>query len=135
MKTRKPFKLYRCRHEQPGDLHGERRRTCAVGLDPDAVAQTLTLKQRADLGYGLPRGWPCTLGQRAGLACAGYAPWTPEEIEADEQRTQDLIRAVASNRCVCGAPLVNFGTLFRCSSPTCEAPVSGFACGHSDIRG
>ena len=135
MKTRKPFRLHRCRHESAGDIFGKHPRSCKVGIDPATVDQRLTPEQQQALGYSLPRGYPCTLGQRAGLSCAGYEPWTPEEIAADEERTVALIRAAAANRCLCGADLTRVGTMFRCSSPTCTTPVSGFFCGRDDIRG
>lgn len=122
-----PFLTHRCRHAKAGNVLTKHTRTCAVGLDPEAVATILTPAQRVALDYMLPRGWPCTLGQREGLSCAGYEPWTPEEIAADEQQTKALIAAVSRDTCTCGAALKWRGNFFCCSTP-CATPVSGHSC-------
>lgn len=81
----------------------------------------------------MPRGWPCSLGQRAGLSCAGYEPHTAEEVAAYEKQTEDMISAHTRGVCVCGAPLRWTGNFFVCSKP-CAEPLSGHACRDKDIH-
>lgn len=127
-----PFLQHRCRHEQR--ITPRHDLTCAKGIDPYTVAQRLTPEQQHTLHYSLPRGWPCSLGQRAGLSCSGYEPHTADEIAAYERGIEDMIAAQARNMCICGAPLVWVGNFFTCPKP-CAEPISGHICRSDSTHG
>ena len=59
---------------------------------------------------------PCAAKGRAnGATCPNFAPWTPEEIEADKQEWATTFDALDKGVCPdCGATLINSGAWRAC---------------------
>lgn len=97
MSKRRRFLEHRCRHEQQNGMD----KTCAIGIDPDSVAVVLSPEQRAEIGRCTPRSMPCVHGLRGGLICDGYEPFTEDEIDEDEQRTNAVFASLANGVSAC----------------------------------
>lgn len=79
-----------CRHKTYPERGGDFPTHCAVGIE------------YATLPYGRPRlgeGDPCDKrGHNAGRICTSFAPWTAEEIAAEEAELNALFARVAVAR-------------------------------------
>ncbi len=82
--------------------------TCAAGVRYEDVR----LPVRAPLWDREPCG---AKGRANGATCPHFAPWTPEEIEADRQEWADTLDALDKGVCPdCGAQLITRGAWREC---------------------
>lgn len=87
-----------CRHRKYPEPGGPRPTHCLVGVE------------YTTLPYGAPRlgaGNPCDArGHAAGRICPQYAPWTLEDIAADDAETERYVAEMLEGRCPeCGDTL------------------------------
>ncbi len=98
--------------------------TCNAGIRFDSV--------EAPRGPGgILSNLPCFAdGRDRGLTCDGFAVYSAEELNAQEDEMNALFDALEQGKCKCGATLLRRGTVYACPAGC----VSGFMCGEKDIR-
>jgi hypothetical protein len=100
-------RAYRCRHFTGIPLGADDLGTCSAGISYEAVRDA---SQR-------PYRWPCV--ESCAVACASYAPNTPEEIAAEEADIQAAIaeagRRYTEGRCIhCAAEVTARKVVGKC---------------------
>jgi hypothetical protein len=98
-----------CRHMTYPKPGGALPKRCAAGVEYASI-------QRDDLPAPLWNRRACySKGRALGCTCPSFAPWTPEEVAADEAETQRALAAVDEGLCPsCGARMVERGNWLHC---------------------
>lgn len=104
-----------CRHYKPPPEELDQPWLCEQGLD---------VKTTQAPGQSVLNGLACfAKGRAVGATCPAFAPWTAEEIAADEAERQRVFAAIKDGVCpTCGQPSTRKGNWTVCVP--CKKPIA-----------